>query len=283
MGREGRRALKTLVRLRAEGSTASTRSGGPRPGARATPRSSSVCSAAWMTQPDQGPHLQPRRREAIRDRLDGHPPRDGAGTPPRMTSCCNARAPWYVEQLDAAITAEFRRRPEASLRGTLRAAITRVQSEHAAICPDPDSGRGPSSTVALARRDGERIDVLVLGDSPIVLDHGTHVTAFTDARLADVGRPLREEIKTALGAGSGYDDPAHNARRRQLVDAERASRNHPGGYWIAADEPDAASHALTASYSIGGSALKGHWSLRWCVPRPVGRGTRPRASAPAAR
>ena len=176
---------------------------------------------------------------------------DGAGTPSGVTSCCDADASWYVDQLSEALAVELRDARDVPLRDALRSAITRVQAAHTAICPMPDSGRGPSSTVAVARRRETRLDVLVLGDSPIVLDHGSHVAVLTDTRLAGVARPLRQQIKAALGAGNGYDDPAHHRRRRQLVDAERTRRNRFGGFWIAADDPAAAAHAMTSSYSIG--------------------------------
>jgi hypothetical protein len=39
----------------------------------------------------------------------------------------------------------------------------------------------------------------------------------------------------------------------QLVDAERAARNVPGGYWIAAEDPEAAAQALAGTYPIGSS------------------------------
>jgi serine/threonine protein phosphatase PrpC len=176
---------------------------------------------------------------------------DGATTPATVSSCCEKDARWYVDRLNAALTAHLEHQQQVDLRHALAAAIGEVQEAHAASCHDPTAGRGPSSTVAIARRDGTWLDVLVLGDSTILLDHGDHVTTITDTRLAFVALELRREIETALANGRGYRDPDHERRRAQLVEAERLSRNRDGGYWIAADQPQAADHALTARHRIG--------------------------------
>jgi Protein phosphatase 2C len=175
---------------------------------------------------------------------------DGATTPATVSSCCDNDAGWYVERLNAALTAQLKD-AQVELRRALAAAIGEVQDQHAASCPSPTAGRGPSSTVAIARRQGAWLDVLVLGDSTILLDHSDHVTALTDTRLASVARGLRREIRTALSNGHGYRDPLYERRRARLVEAERLNRNRDGGYWIAADEPRAADHAVTARHPIG--------------------------------
>jgi hypothetical protein len=175
---------------------------------------------------------------------------DGATTPATVSSCCDKDAGWYVERLNAALTAQLED-PHVELRRALAAAISDVQEQHTVSCPNPTAGRGPSSTVAIARRQGAWLDVLLLGDSTILLDHGDHVTAVTDTRLASVAHELRREIKTALAKGHGYRDPHYERRRARLVEAERLNRNRDGGYWIAADLPHAADHAVTARHLIG--------------------------------
>ena len=178
---------------------------------------------------------------------------DGATTPATVPSCCDKDASWYVERLNAALTAQLQdAQPE--LRAALAAAITEVQEQHARSCPNPAEGRGPSSTVAIARRDGAWLDVLVLGDSTVLLDHSDHITAIRDTRLAAVARQFRREIETALANGHGYRDDDHERRRAQLVEAERLRRNRDGGYWIAADQPRAAEHALSSRHRIGTKA-----------------------------
>jgi hypothetical protein len=176
---------------------------------------------------------------------------DGASTPTGMPSCCDKDASWYVDRLDAALTAMLGTDEDGALVDVLAAAIADVQQEHAGSCPDPNSGRGPSSTVAIAHRRGPSLDLLVLGDSTVLLDHGTHVATMCDTRLAGIAPELRREIKTAIAAGHGYQDADHGERRAELVQLERDHRNREGGYWIAANDPTAAAHALTRSHPIG--------------------------------
>jgi len=179
---------------------------------------------------------------------------DGATTPATLSSCCDKDASWYVDRLSTAITARLENDQHGDLRRILAAAISHVQAEHATSCPDPTSGRGPSSTVAIARRRGRCLDLLVLGDSTILLDHGDRVTTVSDTRLTTIASHLRHEIKAALANGHGYGHHDHEHRRARLVEAERAHRNRDGGYWIAADKPQAANHALTATHPIGTEA-----------------------------
>jgi hypothetical protein len=176
---------------------------------------------------------------------------DGATKPATVPSCCEKDARWYVDRLNAALTAQLGAEQQIELRHALAAAIGQVQEEHAASCPDPTAGRGPSSTVAIARRDGPWLDVLVLGDSTILLDHGDEVSRITDTRLASVALDLRREIKAALSTGHHHREHEHERRHTQLVQVERANRNREGGYWIAADDPRAAYHAVTARHTIG--------------------------------
>jgi hypothetical protein len=96
----------------------------------------------------------------------------------------------------------------------LAAAITNVVAEHGLV-----PGDSPSATAAIVRWSEDRIDALVLCDTPVVaFGRTTHV--LEDTRLADL-RP----------------DP-------DIV----AWKNKPGGYWVAEAEPGAAHQALTASW-----------------------------------
>jgi Protein phosphatase 2C len=175
---------------------------------------------------------------------------DGAGTPPDMPSCCDKDAVWYVDRLSAALTTTLAANPGFELVDILAAAIADVQAQHAASCPNPAAGNGPSSTVAIARRRDQCLDLLVLGDSAILLDCHTHVHTLRDTRLAEIAPELRRDIKRAIAAGRGYHGTEHSNRRLELVHAERQHRNSDGGYWIAADDPAAAARALVERHRI---------------------------------
>lgn len=151
---------------------------------------------------------------------------DGATAMPGVESGCIHDVPWLVHRLAAAIAVRMLPEP-APLAATVAVAIEEVCSLHAKTCDlaNPDS---PSSTVAVARISGASLEYLILADSPIVLWHPTEgAQVFADERIAN------------LPGGRPYS--------RELI---RASRNTPGGFWVASTKPEAAYHAVTGSVDL---------------------------------
>jgi hypothetical protein len=155
---------------------------------------------------------------------------DGATAMPGVESGCIHDVAWLVHRLSAAIATRMLGEPDR-LDSVLAAAIGEVCDLHVKTCDlsNPDS---PSTTVALARVTGDRLDYLVLGDSPVVLWHPDTVTqVFDDERIANLpgGRPYT----------------------RELV---RSCRNAPGGFWVASTKPEAAYHAVTGTVELKAGA-----------------------------
>ena len=114
-------------------------------------------------------------------------------------------------------------------------------------------GRAPSSTVAVVRRRVDAaVDVLVLGDSQVVIP-GEIVR---DDRLATLASAERTAYRTRLEHGNGYDDE-HRRILASLQTEQLRYRNKPGGYWIAEADPAAAEHAFTRHLSPD--------EAPWCV------------------
>ncbi|MFI8971239.1 PP2C family serine/threonine-protein phosphatase [Nocardia asteroides] len=109
-------------------------------------------------------------------------------------------------------------------------------------------GVGPSTTVAAAQVNRDNLEVLVLGDSSVIVGFSDNsYVIHTDDRLSRLDLPESREYQYRLSAGKGYDDE-HRSILRRLQAAERSRRNQPDGYWIAEANPDAARHAITAEY-----------------------------------
>lgn len=147
---------------------------------------------------------------------------------------------WYARTL---LTALGQRLPDGgSLSDCLADAITATRDQA------NTSPGGASSTVLLARVDPHAVEVLVLGDSTLVIEQadGT-LTTLCDMRLSEVAVDQRRAFRARFAAGVGFD-AAHGRMLAQLQDAERAARNTEGGYWIAETDPNAAHHALTQTY-----------------------------------
>ncbi|MBF6213930.1 protein phosphatase 2C domain-containing protein [Nocardia puris] len=151
------------------------------------------------------------------------------------------KARTYVETLSHELSDRIG--PDNDLREALAEAI-----EATATQLDLTAGRAPSSTVAIVRTRQNVIDLLVLGDSAVVIgtrDGTQHI--HTDDRLDRLGLAEADHYRQRLTTGAGYDDE----HRRLLQDLQRAEshhRNRPAGFWIAEADPTAAEHALTVSY-----------------------------------
>jgi len=149
---------------------------------------------------------------------------DGATAPAGVDSGCKHDVPWLVAQLGSALARQLVTRPEERLPDLVAAAIRATMTAHADTCDlaNPDS---PSSTIAVLREQGGRVDYLVLCDSPIALRR-------TDGSLMVID----DDRTDHLPGGRPYS-----------LELVRASRNRPGGFWVAATVPEAAYEALSGS------------------------------------
>lgn len=146
----------------------------------------------------------------------------------------------YVDTLGRFLVEGLTAEPRIPLTDLLAHAI-----EESASLLDLSPGASPSSTVAIARLDEYRLDLLVLGDSQIATPHGIYV----DDRIARFARPQRAAYRARLAAGHGYDE-THRELLRALQTEQARYRNTDGGYWIAEAVPAAADHAIRVQPDI---------------------------------
>jgi hypothetical protein len=132
--------------------------------------------------------------------------------------------------------------PTANLHDSLSKGIKYVAAKF-----NLRAGESPSSTVSIIRETKESVDVLVLGDSPVIIGKINSTHMLTDERLKQLTLPERDAYQTRLAAGRGFDDQ-HSALLVQLQAHEARYRNRPGGYWIAEADPAAGHHAVYQSF-----------------------------------
>lgn len=152
---------------------------------------------------------------------------DGATAPRGVASGCVHDVPWLVRTLARAVM----ERVEGAdpLTEVLAGAIAATMGAHAGTC-DLAHPHSPSSTISILRRTGDRLDYLVLCDSPIsVLRADGSVEVIHDDRTDHLlgGRPYSLELV-------------------------ESSRNRPGGFWVASTDPAAAFEALTGAVAVAG-------------------------------
>jgi hypothetical protein len=165
--------------------------------------------------------------------LDGLSAPDGTGTG------CRHGTPWFVSQLGPRVLAQAAD-PARSLVDALAEAIQQVASLHPGC--DLQHPGTPSATMVLLRAGDEGADYLALADAVLVLDTTDGLKVVSDERVNQLAGKERAAANQ-VPAGSALK----LRRRAQLTRALRRARNRPGGYWVAAADPQAASQAVAGS------------------------------------
>lgn len=169
---------------------------------------------------------------------------DGAGLS-GTTSRCSHGVAWYTRQLGGALLAGLAEGSDQELSAILAEAISQTAALHHDTCQLDDPGT-PSATVIMLRRNRDQLDYLVLADSVLVLDQADAAPlVISDDREANVGRHYRAAMDNLTNG-----TPEHDQARRDYVQALRAHRNKPGGFWVAAADPRAADEAIVGSRPI---------------------------------
>ncbi len=175
---------------------------------------------------------------------------DGATSPAELGDGCIHGPAWYAHRLVAHIVGAHVEEPSAQPAYVLSEAITRTTAAHADTC-DVNHPGTPSATVAMITVDArDRVHWLVLGDTTLVLDAGDSLHVVCDDRLSNTSKQERASV---LGRG-GLSADQHRHRIAALVHAQRAHKNRPGGFWVAASDPQAAHQALTGERPCAGPA-----------------------------
>lgn len=148
---------------------------------------------------------------------------------------------WYAGVLAERLGELLRADPGADLADVLAEAIREVAAAEGLV-----PGRSPSSTVAVARWTADRVDALVLADSPIAVFGPRGCRVLADEHLRRLPRS-RHTFHDRLRTGGGYDQ-AHLEALRTGMAKTAAYRNTPDGFWVAEADPEAARHASRASW-----------------------------------
>jgi hypothetical protein len=146
-------------------------------------------------------------------------------------SGCRHGTVWYVRQLAERILNHAA--GDIPLTDAVARAITDVADAHRDTC-DLAHPWTPAAAVAVLRESAESVEYLIIADCVVVVETDEGTVAFTDTRLAELLRRLRQP-------------DASEESRRHLKEGLRRVRNHPDGYWVASVDPEAARQAVTGS------------------------------------
>ena len=169
---------------------------------------------------------------------------DGAGIPGTESICSHGVA-WYTHRLGGALLGRLSRDDGRDLTAILATTIGEIAADHRGTC-DITNPSSPQATVVIVRAHRGRLDYLLLADSFLVLDQvGGSPQVITDEREVTTRR-----ICSASLDGVPRGTPEYDRIRDSCIEALRARRNQPGGYWIAKDDPHAAEEAVTGSWPL---------------------------------
>lgn len=173
---------------------------------------------------------------------------DGAGNPPGLESGCSHGVAWFARTLGSVLLAEVTASDDRPLAECLAQSIRTVRAMHEGTCDLSHPG-SPSATVVAVRAHGGNLEYLVLADSVLLVQEDASApSVITDDRELEAGRAHRAAMDTAR-----LSTDAHAAALRDYVEALRAHRNQPGGFWVAAADPAAAREALTGQVPLTGA------------------------------
>jgi hypothetical protein len=159
------------------------------------------------------------------------------GQTARTETGCSHGISWFAANLGAAVVRHAVDR-EVTLQDALARAIAAVAGMHATTC-DLTHPATPSAFITIARINGSDLEHLVLGDVTLAIERQTGVHAITDDRVDNTARAERDEADLhAIGS------QAKQEALLRMKHAELTARNTDSGYWTAAADPNAASHAL---------------------------------------
>lgn len=171
---------------------------------------------------------------------------DGVSTSENLDNGCVHGTSWYVHELGKHLIRVHSERPTDSLVQYLSEAISSVRDAHQSC--DLSHPRTPASTVTLLRDHEDHAEYLILCDSPLVIDQG-EVTVITDERFARTVALVRRMVFTANEPISSQD---HMDRVDRAIAERQRLTNQIEGYWIAAANPEAATHAVTGRLPMRG-------------------------------
>ena len=166
---------------------------------------------------------------------------DGATSPPLLGDGCIHGPAWYARRLVASVVAAHADAPDSKPVDLLSLAIEATTAAHADTCDLGHPGT-PSSTVAIMTFQPASVRWLVLGDCTMVIDAGDGIDVVCDERLSNTSEAERAAVKVPGGASN---EAEYGRRIEALVVAQRSHRNRPGGFWVAAADPQAAYEAYT--------------------------------------
>jgi hypothetical protein len=173
---------------------------------------------------------------------------DGVSAPEGLDTGCVHGASWYVRRLADRLAEAIQAAPDVDLRRGLATAIGSVRDDHGDRC-DLEHPGTPAASLCILHERGDSLDYLILSDCTLVVDRAGQTEMYTDARFTAAMADIRA---SALTGDAPIGSHEHALQVRRAMQQRQQRMNRPNGYWIAAADPGAATHALTGRLPLDG-------------------------------
>ncbi|MEM9611616.1 MAG: hypothetical protein AAGA59_01630 [Actinomycetota bacterium] len=144
---------------------------------------------------------------------------------------------WMAEQLGRRLADGLLAEPDCNLPKLLEASITDMVDTYELV-----PGESPSATSSIVRLSDRRLDVMVLCDSPVIVQT-------VDGEIHQIRDDRLDEIADSIPRPPGHRDMT-DPRWIEVVESFEAHRNQPGGFWVASATPEAARHTIERSFEV---------------------------------
>lgn len=133
----------------------------------------------------------------------------------------------WTQQLNLALKHQVQQNPESTLDDVLESALDAAKLH--------DTDEHPSASVAMAQVTDAGIQTLLLGNAAVIVD----ATLYQDDRMETLRPELQYAVHQARCRG---DYVGYLALDAEFQRAKRRMQNIDGGFWVAANMPEAAHH-----------------------------------------
>ena len=148
-------------------------------------------------------------------------------------------AEWWFIYLKDALSNEALTLPDILQNG-----IDLVVDDFKKLAKGEDIKDFPSATISIVRRINERLEMYVLGDSPIILQAKSNTSVLIAETLNNVNDDLNKLIVKDLALKNNISVSEARKQFPNCLEERRFMKNRFGGHYILADDRDAILHGV---------------------------------------
>ena len=154
---------------------------------------------------------------------------------------------WYSEWWHGNLIEKLKDKSR-SIPEILSEGIERVAKEYKTYSGASEVLDHPSCTVSIIRRKGGKLEVFVLGDSPILVQSKTGMIFEISDTVNNINDNVNKMILKDLSLKHGISVLEARKKFPECITNGRLRKNTSGNYFVLAEKPEAISHSVQISF-----------------------------------